>query len=286
MKSEQIKTGVNPEAFIEANADMTDEQLIKNAEAMFNISDEEINKSLEAGTKGKKKLSAAEETERIVRAYIANRTDKNWQALQERFWFGIKQYANNFVKNWSIAEDMTIETFMKALKAIDSFDPDKARFSTWLWTICRNNCLLYLKQEAKLPSVNSDISDIYDSTMMSSCKSQGLTSSEYVVGQQGDLVNISSDDITQRLYDASLMEIENIGGTAGIILNMKLVQNMKIREIGEELHMNESTVKNYLYKGKEDLTQIMKKKHKGLYEMYLDSCAEKDQLEIQQQMII
>ena len=116
--------------------------------------------------------------------------------------------------------------------------------------------------------------------MVNSCKSQGLTSSEYVVGQQGDLVNISSDDITQRLYDASLMEIENIGGTAGIILNMKLVQNMKIREIGEELHMNESTVKNYLYKGKEDLTQIMKKKHKGLYEMYLDSCAEKDQLEI------
>ena len=70
------------------------------------------------------------------------------------------------------------------------------------------------------------------------------------------------------------------------ISNVFKENGIKEGEIGEELHMNESTVKNYLYKGKEDLTQIMKKKHKGLYEMYLDSCAEKDQLEIQQQMII
>jgi RNA polymerase sigma-70 factor (ECF subfamily) len=265
---------------INALAEMTDEQLIEKADQLFNISDEIINNNLKSGITGKKKLSAAAETEMIVKAYIANRTDKNWKQLQERFWYGIMQYAFGFVKSWSLAEDMTIETFMKALKAIDSFDPDKAKFSTWLWTICRNNCLLYLKQESKLPAVDSDISDIYDSTIMSSCKSQGLTSSEYIVGQQGDLVNVSSDEITQKLYDASIAEIENIGGTAGMILNMKLVQNMKIREIGEELHMNESTVKNYLYKGKENLNNIMMKKHRNLYEMYMDSCAEKDQLEI------
>ena len=35
--------------------------------------------------------------------------------------------------------------------------------------------------------------------------------------------------------------------------------------------MNESTVNNYLYKGKETLETIMKTKHKGLYEMYLEA---------------
>ena len=48
---------------------------------------------------------------------------------------------------------------------------------------------------------------------------------------------------------------------------MKLVDDMKIREIADQLNMNESTVKNYLYKGKETLETIMKTKHKGLYEM-------------------
>lgn len=38
--------------------------------------------------------------------------------------------------------------------------------------------------------------------------------------------------------------------------------------------MNESTVKNYLYKGKETLEAIMKTKHKCLYEMYLEASSD------------
>ena len=49
---------------------------------------------------------------------------------------------------------------------------------------------------------------------------------------------------------------------------------MKIREIANELGMNESTVKNYLYKGKETLEEIMKTKHKLLYEMFLEAAAD------------
>ena len=52
---------------------------------------------------------------------------------------------------------------------------------------------------------------------------------------------------------------------------------MKIREISAQLDMNESTVKNYLYKGKEMLEDIMKTKHHNLYEMYIDVCSSTDQ---------
>ena len=54
-------------------------------------------------------------------------------------------------------------------------------------------------------------------------------------------------------------------------MRMKFVEELKIREIADILHMNESTVKNYLYKGKELIANIMKTKHKNLYEMYLES---------------
>ena len=47
-----------------------------------------------------------------------------------------------------------------------------------------------------------------------------------------------------------------------------------VKEIADELGMNESTVKNYLYKGKMTVEEIMKTKHKGLYEMYLEASAD------------
>ena len=70
------------------------------------------------------------------------------------------------------------------------------------------------------------------------------------------------------------MEIDKLGGNYTKILRMKLVDDMKIREIADELGMNESTVKNYLYKGKMTVEEIMKTKHKGLYEMYLEASAD------------
>ena len=91
---------------------------------------------------------------------------------------------------------------------------------------------------------------------------------------------MTGDDILQKMYDTSIAEIRNIGGPAGTILEMKLVNDMKIREIGVALNMNESTVKNYLYKGKEDLANIMKTNHRDLYEMYLEANQDKDEIQI------
>lgn len=38
------------------------------------------------------------------------------------------------------AEDLSQETFVKAYRSLEKFDPEKGRFSTWLFTIARNLC--------------------------------------------------------------------------------------------------------------------------------------------------
>lgn len=253
---------------------------------LMNINEEQIDKVLNPTikrTRGKK--STVVPTEDLVRDYIKTKNEKIWCTLQERFWFGIKKYAYQIVNSWDDAEDLTIETFMKALTAIDKFDPDKAKFSTWIWTICRNNCLLFLKYERRILKVDSDISDIYDSTMINSSKGNMAPTEHLVIEDDGDILTLSNEDVIQRMYDTSVAEIKNIGGTTGAILEMKLVDNKKIREIASVLNMNESTVKNYLYKGKEDLSKIMRKQHKELYEMYLESNAERAEYEMQFQLL-
>jgi RNA polymerase sigma-70 factor (ECF subfamily) len=56
------------------------------------------------------------------------------------------------------AEDITSRTFLKALGGINGFNPNKARFTTWIYRIARNAVIDYYRTRKK----NSDIDDIWD----------------------------------------------------------------------------------------------------------------------------
>lgn len=51
-----------------------------------------------------------------------------------------------------LAEDLTAVTFEKAWRHRNSYDPDSAAFTTWLFTIARNTAIDYLRtQKEELP---------------------------------------------------------------------------------------------------------------------------------------
>lgn len=246
-------------------------------DALFNVSDAEIQESMRLAEKAERKAGRPKkkiniQADALVADFLATKSAKSWTALQEFFWYGIKQYAFGFVKNNEDAYDMTIETFINAFNKIDSYDPNVAKFSTWLWTICRNNCLGFIKNQTKLNIVDNDIADIYDSEIINRSQSYIQNVSEFENGVFNGSEFTSSDfsDVTKELYDVSVAEMSHIPGIGGKILHMKLVDGKKIREIADELSMNESTVKNYLYRGKENLKRILSINHKDLVDTYVD----------------
>jgi RNA polymerase sigma-70 factor (ECF subfamily) len=44
------------------------------------------------------------------------------------------------------AEDVTEDTFIKAMKSYDGYDPDKASYITWLCTIARNSLIDHVRK--------------------------------------------------------------------------------------------------------------------------------------------
>jgi RNA polymerase sigma-70 factor, ECF subfamily len=55
-------------------------------------------------------------------------------------------YIRSIAKNEDIAEEITQETFVKALKSIDSFDGSKD-IRAWLFTIAKNTYFTYCKRQ-------------------------------------------------------------------------------------------------------------------------------------------
>ena len=272
---------INFEKLIETELSQMNEENMneenQEIDALFNVSDAEIQESMLLGEKAKRKAGRPKkkiniQADALVADFLATKSAKTWTALQEFFWYGIKQYAFGFVKNNEDAYDMTIETFINAFNKIDSYDPNVAKFSTWLWTICRNNCLGFIKNQTKLNIVDNDIADIYDSEIINRSQSYIQNISEFENGVFNGSEFTSSDfsDVTKELYDVSVAEMSHIPGIGGKILHMKLVDGKKIREIADELSMNESTVKNYLYRGKENLKRILSINHKDLVDTYVD----------------
>ena len=221
----------------------------------------------------RKKQRQTEADNMLVKAFVDNPTHENFNKLWERFYFGVKGHSYKFMHDWDLAADMACQTFTRAWEFRDRYDMEKAKFSTWLYTICRNLCLGELNRKKKNNIVPNDISDMFDSAMLNSSVAMSTDSTQYTM-EGGSLTANSVDDLAVKMYDTSLMEIDKLGGNYTKILRMKLVDDMKIREIADELGMNEATVKNYLYKGKMTVEEIMKTKHKGLYEMYLEASAD------------
>lgn len=219
--------------------------------------------------KTEKKQTQSEKDDIMVRDYISNPTHEKFNKLWERYYIGIKNYAYNFMHNWDIAEDITVQTFTRAWEQKEKYDITKAKYSTWLYIICKNMCLGEINLKKKRNIINNDISNMYDATLLKNTINKETT--QYIVNKDNELIANTKDDIIMKTYDTSLNEIDKLGKLYSKILRLKFVEDLKIREIAEMLDMNESTVKNYLYKGKELINNIMKTKHKHLYDMYVES---------------
>ncbi len=73
----------------------------------------------------------------------------------DAFRFLVKKYEkpiitmiNNFMTNRHNCEDVAQDVFLLAFRNLHTFNPAKARFSTWLFTIAKNTCFNALKKKA------------------------------------------------------------------------------------------------------------------------------------------
>jgi RNA polymerase sigma-70 factor (ECF subfamily) len=69
--------------------------------------------------------------------------------LYEQYMPKVYRYIRYRVNNTQEAEDLTSATFEKALENIKRYSSEKAKFSTWIYSIARNTVIDYYRVKAK-----------------------------------------------------------------------------------------------------------------------------------------
>ena len=147
------------------------------------------------------------------------------------------------VGDQELAKDLTIEALGKAFKKLHLYTPEYA-FSTWLYTVARNNCIDYLRKH-KLPTISIDKMMLDEDGKRNTFDliSKGLNPEEKM-------------EKKQRI--AILRQIvEKLRPKYRDLVKLRYFKELSYEEIAETLQVPLGTVKAQLHRSREQLFKIM-----------------------------
>jgi len=169
--------------------------------------------------------------------------EKAFAGLMNRYRDSIYFMLLKMVNNQSDAEDLTIESFGKAFRNLDSYTPRFA-FSTWLFRIAMNNCVDFIRKKQLTPAPFDGSQDSIDNV---------------TINIQSDLPD-PEESLINHQKTAALKDLVNqLKPRYRQLIELRYYKEYSYEEISAELKIPIGTVKAELYRAKTLLYNILKK---------------------------
>ncbi|MBX3465247.1 MAG: sigma-70 family RNA polymerase sigma factor [Planctomycetes bacterium] len=136
-------------------------------------------------------------------------------------------------------EDLAQEVFLKVFRALDRFDPSRAKFTTWVYTFVRNHCYDVLKRR-RVPTT--------------SLHSTGEDAPPRDVEDRRELRPVQeaeNQELGRRIGEA----LAALGEDQRMAFILREYESLDYREIAAITGVNEGTVKSRLFRAKATLRQ-------------------------------
>lgn len=157
------------------------------------------------------------EDKRCVK-HCQNGNTEYFSDLYEKYVQKIYSFIFHKTLHKETAEDLTSQTFLKALEKIKTFNADKSQFQTWLYTIARNTTYDYFRTH----KTETDIDDIWD-----------LDSGDDLIHNAD--VRIKYEQLQEKMKVLTAEQRE--------ILTLRFWQDLSYKEIAQILGKTEASVK-------------------------------------------
>jgi len=180
-------------------------------------------------------------------------TEREKNELAELIYPKLKFFIWKFCKNSEDTDEALQWTLKKIFKNISKFDFERGRFTTWIYTIARNESLLHLHKLKQ--QMTTDIDKIGNSL--------------FLVDDSRD--NLEKENSLENLYTATMLAIEEMPESLEkSILIDKELNKMKGADIADKYDMNLNTVKTKIRKARKILKDSVLETNPELVEKIKD----------------
>lgn len=189
------------------------------------------------------KISDEKSLQQLAMNFVEKRNDETFTLLYERFKPGLKKYIKNFSMDSDTVDDIFSVTMSKAYSFVDKYD-STWNFSTWVYTICRNECLAEIKRKSMICSFDGTNVDF------ASNSEDMIFENDYEFFSNEE--TIQSDDV----YDEILNEIKNLPEHYRGVISDRIINKMKYKDISIKYGLKINTVRSRIHSAKKILKSI------------------------------
>jgi RNA polymerase sigma-70 factor, ECF subfamily len=163
--------------------------------------------------------------------------------LVERHKRGIVNFLYGTVRSAEDANDLAQETFVRAYSHLGTFNPQLAKFSTWLYQIARNAARTHLGKERRRPQHE----ELYEDETLE----QRLPDTRREASP--DAMILAEEE--QQTVRAALLAVPEKMRTA---LSLRYYRHMEYQEIAETMGVTLGNVKTLIHRGKASLARALR----------------------------
>ncbi|WP_064091895.1 sigma-70 family RNA polymerase sigma factor [Rossellomorea aquimaris] len=160
------------------------------------------------------------------------------ESLIDSYETQITKLAYLYVQDWSTAQDICQEVFIKAYHSIDNFHKDSS-YKTWIYRITVNHCKDYRKSAYfRRNKLVDEFHRFFNKAVVAIPEQEFLKSEE-------------KNKVSQHIFALPLKYQE--------IILLYYYEELSTQEIGELLNINSSTVRTRLERGRQKLKVTLQK---------------------------
>ena len=186
--------------------------------------------------------------------FINSKSEKDYNVLYQRVKPGLRNYIANVVKDNEATDDILTNTLTKMWTKIDQYDP-KYQITTWLYRIAFNECLGWIRQRNTKYSLDAmkeygiEVSEQYGHTSARDL----LIETEMKTEQDW----YDEDYALTTRYELALKNINDLKPMYRVIIEDRLINNMKYEDIATKHKLPLQTIKNRIRRGKAIIAEQM-----------------------------